>query len=171
MASIYLDKVYKTMDTNEFYSGEYLEHNGGIKETKLGDSTIYEWSNHGENHFIDPVTRSYLRNYGIKVRCNYSQLFCDRTNKILCNAMGDLDKETTLILIHGKDYDDENETFFDIFQYFIIDKETTSNLMIHTNEIIYYHNDLDLYILGVTHCGTSWEYVGADFTFSRMWKK
>ena len=33
----------------------------------------------------------------------------------------------------------------------------------NTNEIIYYHNELDIYILGVTHYGTSWSYVYSGF--------
>lgn len=32
----------------------------------------------------------------------------------------------------------------------------------YTDEILYYHEELDVYLWGVTHCGTSWDYVLMD---------
>ena len=32
----------------------------------------------------------------------------------------------------------------------------------YTDEIIYYHEDLDMYVWGVTHFGTAWDYVLTD---------
>ena len=48
------------------------------------------------------------------------------------------------------------------FQYFIISAEGAVILEEYTNEIVYYNSNLDLYVWGVTHYGTSWDYVLTD---------
>ena len=47
----------------------------------------------------------------------------------------------------------------EIYQYYIISDSGKDILKYHTNEIIYYIPVLDIYIWGVTHWGTSWDYV------------
>ena len=49
-----------------------------------------------------------------------------------------------------------------IYQYYIISEYTAEKLQKHTNEIILYNADLDMYLLGVGHFGTSWESVLTD---------
>ena len=63
----------------------------------------------------------------------------------------------------GEDYDEENETYFDVFQYFIIDSSAAERLERYTNELVYCCEDLDLYILGVCHYGTGWDSVSANW--------
>ena len=48
----------------------------------------------------------------------------------------------------------------DIYQYFIINDPDTWNK--YTNYPIYYSYDLDMYLLGVTHWGTSWSFFFTD---------
>lgn len=55
----------------------------------------------------------------------------------------------------------ENE-YPEIFQYFIISDNGADILKDYTNEIVYYCETLDVYIWGVTHYGTSWDYVLTD---------
>lgn len=69
----------------------------------------------------------------------------------------------------GEDYDTENDEYIDVYQYFIVDFSSwTYELMKKYNEqfgnefILYYIDELDMYILGVTHFGTSWDYVLTD---------
>ena len=50
----------------------------------------------------------------------------------------------------------------EIFQYFIIDNIGAEILKDYTNEILFYNSDLDMYVWGVTHWGTSWDYVLTD---------
>lgn len=58
--------------------------------------------------------------------------------------------------------DDKTE---EIYQFYIIDDSTAEYLKNHTSEIIYYNDQLDIYVLCVTHWGTSWDYVGATFIY------
>lgn len=50
----------------------------------------------------------------------------------------------------------------EIFQYYIISDNLAEILKELTNEIVYYIDYLDVYVWGVTHYGTSWDYVLTD---------
>lgn len=63
----------------------------------------------------------------------------------------------------GIDYDEENDYYLDVFQYFIINDRDAERLSEYTNELVYYCEPLDLYILGVTHFGTAWNGVPANW--------
>lgn len=55
------------------------------------------------------------------------------------------------------------EVYDDIFQYFITDQQGAERFAEYTNELVYYIEKLDLYILGVKHWGTSWTCVNANW--------
>ena len=65
-------------------------------------------------------------------------------------------------LINGVDYNEENESYIDIFQYYIIDGWGVEFLEKYTDEIVYYNEVLDVYLWGIPHWGTSWDYVLTD---------
>ena len=50
----------------------------------------------------------------------------------------------------------------EVYQWYIISDNGASILKDWTNEIVYYNDELDLYLWGVTHYGTSWDYVLTD---------
>ena len=50
----------------------------------------------------------------------------------------------------------------EIFQYFIISDNGAEILQKLTDEIVYYLPVIDCYVWGVTHWGTSWDYVLTD---------
>lgn len=52
----------------------------------------------------------------------------------------------------------EEEHYNEIYQYFIV-SENGAEILKEAGEIVYYSNTLDLYVWGVTHWGTSWDYV------------
>lgn len=47
----------------------------------------------------------------------------------------------------------------EVFQWFIVDDWGARLLQQETDEIVYYNETLDMYLWGVTHYGTSWDYV------------
>ena len=49
------------------------------------------------------------------------------------------------------------------FSIFIISDSDAERLSEYTNELVYYCEPLDLYILGVTHFGTPWSGVSANW--------
>ena len=56
----------------------------------------------------------------------------------------------------------EEAHYEEIFQYFIISDNGAEILKDYTNEIVFYNETLDMYVWGVTHWGTSWDYVLTD---------
>lgn len=54
----------------------------------------------------------------------------------------------------------------EVYQWYIIDQSGVDTLMYWTDEIIYYNGTLDLYLWGVTHWGTSWDYVLTDIAIA-----
>lgn len=69
--------------------------------------------------------------------------------------IGDWDLES------GSDYDEETESYEDIYQYYIVD-DNGAEILKEAGEIVYYNEQLDMYLWGVTHYGTSWDYVLTD---------
>lgn len=61
--------------------------------------------------------------------------------------------------INGYTEDDEQA---EIFQYYIVSAAGAEILQEYTNDPIFYIDYLDMYIWGVTHFGTAWDYVLTD---------
>lgn len=59
-------------------------------------------------------------------------------------------------IVNGDDYDGE------IYQDYIISEYGYQFLSEHTDEIVFYNERLDIYIWGITHFGTSLDYVLTD---------
>lgn len=55
----------------------------------------------------------------------------------------------------------DNSYNAEIFQYFIV-SSNGAEILKEINEIIFYNEELDMYVWGVTHYGTSWDYVLTD---------
>ena len=68
--------------------------------------------------------------------------------------------------IVNSDYDEETDSYFDIYQYYLIDIDQYTidklNEAKCKDVIIAYSETLEEYILLVDHCGTSWDYVMTD---------
>jgi len=62
-------------------------------------------------------------------------------------------------IVNGCEYDEETDEYVEIFQYYIISDQGANILEECTDEIVFYNEELDLYVWGVTHWGTSWNYV------------
>ena len=65
-------------------------------------------------------------------------------------------------VINGSEYDEETDSYTDIFQYYIISAQGADILQRETEEIVFYNEELDMYVWSVTHFGTAWDYVLTD---------
>ena len=101
------------------------------------------------------------------------------TDMILCNDITKLfyadinGKYSEIDFEIGTDYDEENDKYIDVYQYFIVDfSNYTYSLFEKYREqlgnefILYYLEELGLYILGVTHFGTGWDYVLTNIEYT-----
>ena len=83
---------------------------------------------------------------------------CVLSNEVICK----LSEHFSFELVNGVDYDEEIDCYYDIFQFYIISESGYRILSDYTNEIVYYCEELDMYVWGITHWGTSWDYVLTD---------
>lgn len=102
--------------------------------------------------------------YGLQnKRVDYATL--DKAfDSVLCNRITDLMKtgEYSWEMVNGTDYNEEDDYFIEIYQYYIISDYGYRILSEYTDEIVYYCDELDIYVWGVTHYGTAWDYVLTD---------
>lgn len=94
-------------------------------------------------------------------------ILCNDITKLFYSEIGGKYTEPEIEI--GTDYDEETDEQIDVYQYFIVDfSNWTYELMTKYSEqfgkefILYYIEELGLYILGVTHFGTGWDYVLTD---------
>ena len=57
---------------------------------------------------------------------------------------------------------EDYSSYTEIFQYFIVSDPGAELIQEYTNDPLFYCEDLDIYVWGVTHFGTSWSYVLTD---------
>ena len=65
-------------------------------------------------------------------------------------------------LVLGYEEAEDEEDWYEVYQYYIISESGYKFLEQFTDEIVYYHDGLDMYLWGITHFGTSWNYVLTD---------
>ena len=118
-----------------------------VNELKLYDGKVYgeKVSDYGlENGYLDYQTLAKI--VGDCVLNNYIFEYAGYENWELES---------------GTEEDDEGN-FYEVYQYYIVSYSGAMMLKHLTDEIVYYNNELDLYLWGVTHFGTSWDYVLTD---------
>ena len=63
--------------------------------------------------------------------------------------------------INELEEEQENSYNAEIYQYYIVD-DRGAEILKEINEIVFYNEEFDMYVWGVTHFGTSWSYVLTD---------
>jgi hypothetical protein len=58
--------------------------------------------------------------------------------------------------------EDDNGNYHEVFQWYIISDSGAKLLQEMTNELLYYNEELYMYVWGICHYGTSWSYVLTD---------
>lgn len=122
---------------------------GLCKEIKMYDGKVFgrEVSKHGlENGHLDYHTLAKIVG-----------------NRVLNNNIIEFTGYDDWDLING-DYEQE------IYQYYIISEAGYWMLENFTEEPVYYHEELDMYLWGITHFGTSWDYVLTDIKLVEGWE-
>ena len=91
--------------------------------------------------------------------------------RALAGIVGDLILNNTIYgatgpeywnLATGEDYNGEDDEYYDIYQFYIISDAGYRFLRDYTDELVYYNDEIDVYLWGITHFGTSWDYVLTD---------
>ena len=82
-------------------------------------------------------------------------------NLLLCNNIVNVEEYLFDDVVAGDfDYEDDVE----IYQYYLFNCSDydLERIKEDTDLLVFYSEKLDLYVLGVTHFGTSWDYVFCD---------
>lgn len=90
----------------------------------------------------------------------FDAVLCNDITKLFFTEINGTYQEAELY--NGTDYNEEEDYYYDIYQYYIIDNNGVSILEDNTDEIIYYLPELDIYVWGVTHLGTPWNGVNTN---------
>ena len=129
-----------------------------ILNNNLFDPCEYELYNY--NQLIDNAKKDYIEENKEELK----NLICenimesdiyniwDDIEEIKENVIEDFIKENEENIIDYLNYN-----YCEVFQWFIIN-ENDINFLMALNCPIYYNYDKDLYLLGVTHWGTGWDY-------------
>lgn len=84
----------------------------------------------------------------------------DENNKNAAAKLENIEHEINEINDKIEDLEREQDDQ-EVFQWFIVD-DWGARLLKDINQIVYYNETLDMYLWGVTHYGTSWDYVLTD---------
>lgn len=57
------------------------------------------------------------------------------------------------------EYEDDMPNFCEIFQYYIVSDQGADIIREYTSDPLYYCEELDMWVWGVTHWGTAWSHV------------
>lgn len=93
--------------------------------------------------------------------------FIDNSEEIeeLQEQLEELEEDTeeyTELQERIEELEEEQENLQEIYQCFIVSDRGAEIIKQWTNEILFYNKELDMYVWGVTHLGTSWDYVLTD---------
>lgn len=78
------------------------------------------------------------------------------------NDNGEQDEKINALQDKIDELEREQDEQPEIYQYYIISDSGADILKYDTDEIVYYLPAIDCYVWGVTHWGTSWDYVLTD---------
>lgn len=122
---------------SQTYEKQMKMYNGRVYGVKVSDYGV-------ENGYLDYYTLSQI--VGDSVLNNSIFMYAGYENWELTNG------------IEENEYGD----YLEVYQYYIISDSGARFLEEYTDEIVYYHQQLDMYLWGITHFGTSWDYVLTD---------
>lgn len=73
-------------------------------------------------------------------------------------------EEYTAIQEKIEELEEEQEDSYnqEIFQYYIVSHQGAEMIKQYTDDPLFYNSALDMYVWGITHFGTSWNYVLTD---------
>lgn len=128
--------------------------------------------------YFETALENYIENKPNKKECfychdidnnvNYKTLFNFLfTDSVLCNNIVNVDCN----FMFNSVIDDEDYSEVDFYQYYIVEVDTwrleqyknyIKENSIDTDIYLFYSDILDCYICGVSHFGTSWDYVPID---------
>jgi cell division protein FtsB len=95
--------------------------------------------------------------YNEQIDC-LSENASEKVESYLVTELAKIEDKIREIEEEIEDLKDEQYDTKECFQYYIV-SENGAGILRECEEIVFYNYDLDMYVWGVTHGGTSWDYV------------
>lgn len=89
---------------------------------------------------------------------NLENCFDEETKESYNNELSDLEEKKTILEEEKENLEEEQDNLPEVYQWFIVGDNAVS-ILEENNEIVFYNDTLDLYLWGITHWGTSWDFV------------
>lgn len=97
-----------------------------------------------------------------EIESRIDELFEDDTTEADAERAA-LEAERDKLEEEREELENEQDEQPEVFQWYIVD-DNGASICKEFNEIVYYNSELDMYLWGVTHYGTAWDYVLTDIT-------
>lgn len=121
--------------------------------------TCGEWEQ--ESGYIDNSERiEEIEERLQEIESRIDELFEDDTTAADAER-AELEAERDALEEEREELENEQDEQPEVFQWYIVD-EAGAELCRDYNEILFYNSELDMYLWGVTHYGTAWDYVLTD---------
>ena len=154
-----LAKAFEGVLCNDITRLFYSEINGEYNEPEQVNGFIDNSEEINEiNEQIEKLDDLF---YEIKERYNESEVNSEE-EKELEKQLDETQDKIAELKERIEELEREQDETPEIYQYYIIDDNGAEILKDLTKEIVYYLPCLDVYIWGVTHYGTSWDYCLTD---------
>jgi len=91
--------------------------------------------------------------------------FAKAHDMIMANWLSNSEYWEKLVDSHN-DYDEERDYTYDIFQWFIVDRDTIEDIEYFDIDIPYFEynfDDYEVYAIGITHFGMPWDMVNLGY--------
>lgn len=122
--------------------GEWLQESGFIDNS----DEIDEIDEH-----IDELNTKISDLYGIEPED-------ENEDEYISGEIEGLEEQIRVLEDEKDELECEQDEQLEVFQWYII-SDQGANICREYNEILYYNETLDMYLWGVTHYGTAWDYV------------
>lgn len=143
------------INSNYFYGNKVSDY--GIKNGYVDYATLAKAFN--------AVLNNYILSATVEIYWEQISGFIDNSEEIneLEEQITETDDSELIEQLEEKinELEEEQDNYPEVFQWYIVD-DNGASLLEECNEIVYYNDELDMYVWGVTHYGTSWDYVLTD---------
>ena len=147
----------KTLYGNWFYGNEISDY--GKENGYLDYATFAKAFDAVLNNYIMQETQDVGYWEPVQLGPDYSYEIDELQEKIDCTeGPAEIEKLESEIA----EYEEMAENYPEVFQYYIVSDGGAELIQEYTNDPLWYNEQLDMYIWGVTHWGTSWSYVLTD---------
>lgn len=116
----------------------------------------------GTTHVSKKIERDFNNEF-LYGNLSFSTL-CDLcfTDMVLCNDIQNIEDYSIYDNMEYERNEDDEDEYPEIYQWFIVEPDDYWFEQYKNNFVITYSDKLNVWILCVTHFGTSWDYVATD---------